>query len=147
MLNRDKLQSLWADMWAEGNWVPSFPDSLAGLTAEQASCSPRPGAHSIWQEVVHVTFWRRVTLRRMAGGDAPSDQEIERDEFAVPEQPTEADWAAAMAALKQTQDEIAAAIQDPATDLQRVPYHLIHDAYHLGRITQLRAMEGTAPKF
>ena len=32
-------------------------------------------------------------------------------------------------------------------DISRITYHLIHDAYHLGRITQVRAMQGTAPKF
>ena len=36
----------------------------------------------------------------------------------------------------------AAAIQDEHSDIHRIPYHLIHDAYHLGRITQLRAMRG-----
>lgn len=146
-MEREKLIELWNDMWAEGNWMPSFPDSLAGLTATEAAWSPDPSCHSVWQEVVHVTFWRRVTLRRMAGGEGPSDEDVMRLEFAVPEVTDEAAWTAALSDLKETHDGIAAALQDPERDVERVLYHLIHDAYHLGRITQLRAMRGTPPKF
>jgi hypothetical protein len=53
----------------------------------------------------------------------------------------------AVQALEQTHHAIATAIQDETKDISRIPYHLIHDAYHLGRITQVRVMLGTAPKF
>jgi hypothetical protein len=146
-MDRDQLLELWNDMWKEGNWVPSWPDSLASLSAEAAAWSPDPKCHSIWQEVVHVTFWRRVTLKQIAEGIRPTDEEIERLEFASPESVSEEAWATAVEALKQTQEELAAVIQDETSDIARIPYHLLHDAYHLGRITQLRAMQGTAPKF
>jgi len=61
-MERPNLLELWNDMWKEGNWIPSWPDSLAGLTAEEAAWSPDPNCHSVWQQVVHVTFWRNVTL-------------------------------------------------------------------------------------
>ena len=146
-MDRGELLELWNDMWKEGNWVPSWPDSLAGLSGEAAAWSPDPGCHSIWQEVVHVTYWRCVTLKRMAGGASPDPEEVERLEFARPEVVSEAAWADAVEALKQTQHEIAVVILDETSDITRIPYHLIHDAYHLGRITQVRAMQGTAPKF
>lgn len=134
-------------MWREGNWVPSWPDSLEDLSGKAAAWSPDPDCHSIWQEVVHVTFWRRVTLERMSGGAPPSDEDVERLQFAMPEVVDDTSWAAAVASLKRTHDEIGGAIQDEAKDITRIPYHLIHDAYHLGRITQLRMMQGTEPKF
>lgn len=146
-MDRAQLLALWKDMWLEGNWVPSWPDSLAGVTAQEAVWTPSPTCHCIWQEVVHATFWRRVTLERMAGGEAPGEAEIEAQEFALPAQTSEEAWAAAVAALQQTQEALAAAIEDESKDIARIPYHLIHDAYHLGRITQLRQMQGTAPKF
>ena len=148
-----QLLELWQEMWQEGNWVPSWPDSLAGLTAEQAAWTPDGLlCHSIWQEVVHVIFWREATLRLMAGGDAPTGEDIVAQEFAPPPVVTEQAWAAAVAALKKTQDALAEKIEaapaDPAGhNLERVCYHLIHDPYHLGRITLLRGMQGTAPKF
>ena len=33
---------------------------LAGLTAPQAAARPIPGAHSIWELLLHLTGWRRV---------------------------------------------------------------------------------------
>ena len=140
-------------MWQEGNWVPSWPDSLAGLSAEEAAWIPDAlSCHSIWQEVVHVIFWREATLRLLAGGDPPTGEEIAAQEFAPPPIVTEEAWTKTVAALKQTQDDLAetieAALADPSEqDLEQVRYHLIHDAYHLGRITLLRGMQGTAPKF
>ena len=130
-------------MWKEGNWVPSLPGSLAGLTAEEAAWSPDPRCHSVWQEVVHLIFWRRATLT----GVSPTNEAIAQQEFALPEPASDEAWAATLDALKQTQDELAAVIQNEAKDIDRIPYHLIHDAYHLGRITQLRAMRGTPPQF
>ena len=146
-MDRTELLTLWNDMEQEGNWVPSWTDSLKDLSAQEAAWSPHTGGHCIWQEVVHVTYWRRVTLKRMAGGAAPDEQEIEALEFAMPAQVNEETWAEAVAALQQTQAALSAAIEDEASDLTRIPYHLIHDAYHLGRITHLRMMQGNAPKF
>jgi len=58
-LERTEALQFWNDMWQEGNWFPSIPDSLAGLSAADAAWSPDPKCHSIWQEVVHLTFWRK----------------------------------------------------------------------------------------
>ncbi len=146
-MDRDKLLELWNDMWKEGNWVPSWPDSLNGLTAITAAWKPDPNCHSIWQEVVHVIFWRRVTIERFTGGEAPSSAVIEAQEFAMPADINEENWLAAVNDLKLTQDEIAALIKEENTDIERIPYHLIHDAYHLGRITQIRMEMGTSPAF
>ena len=40
-MDRSELLELWNDMWKEGNWVPSWPDSLAGLNAETAAWTPQ----------------------------------------------------------------------------------------------------------
>ena len=146
-MERAEMLDLWNEQWREGNWVPSGPDSLAGVTAENAAWKPDDRTHSIWQEVVHTIFWRKATLTIMDGGSSPSGEDVERLEFAAPEPPTEETWSATLSELEQTQEAIAAAIQDESKDVTRVPYHILHDAYHLGRITQLRRMQGTEPKF
>jgi len=146
-MDRTQLLELWNDMWQDGNWVPSWPDSLAELTAEQAAWTPDPSCNSVWQEVVHTIFWRQVTLNQWAGLPMPTSDDIERLEFAAPSAVTEEAWAETVRDLERTQDEIASAIQDVSKDLGRVTYHLIHDPYHLGRITQLRKMQGSSPKF
>ncbi len=152
-MNTAQILERWQEMWQEGNWIPSWPDSLKGLTAEQAAWVP--GAfpcHSIWQEVVHVIFWREATLRLMTGGNPPTEGEIEAKEFAPPPVVTKKAWAETVAALKKTQDALAEKIEETlsapdSSGLERVCYHLIHDPYHLGRITLLRGMQGTAPQF
>ena len=78
-MDRDLLLELWNDMWKEGNWVPSWPDTLNTVTAEQAAWKPveDPQCRSIWEETSHVTYWRRVTLNRLTGGDPPTEAEID----------------------------------------------------------------------
>ena len=78
-MDRTEMLELWNDMWKEGNWVPSLPDSLAGLTAEDAAWLPNPSCHSIWQEVTHLIFWRKATISRIAGGPGPSEETVLRD--------------------------------------------------------------------
>ena len=145
-MDRTELLELWNEQMAEGNWVPSWPDSLAGLTVEEALWTPDPPCRCIWQELIHVIFWRGVTLERMAGGEGKREDK-DRLEFALPESPDSAAWKDTLAELQASHDSIAEAIADESKNIERIPYHLIHDAYHLGRITQLRAMQGTAPKF
>ncbi len=146
-MERSEMLELWNDMWKEGNWVPSWPDSLAGLSTDEAIWTPAAGSTCIWQEVVHVTFWRTVTLNQIAGQPQPSSEEVEEQQFAMPTDVSSESWSRAVSELKKTHDVIAAAIQDEGKDMTRIPYHLIHDAYHLGRITHLRVMQGTKPKF
>src|SRR5579871_2664148 len=116
-MERTEMLKLWNDMWKDGNWVPAWPDSLTGLNAEAAAWSPDSKCHSIWQEVVHVIFWRNVTLRRMAGGSAPDEEEIARQEFAMPETASQEVWSATVAELQRTQVDLAAAIQNEASDV------------------------------
>ena len=148
-MNREHLLELWNDQVKEGNWVPSWPDSLKDLDAKSALWKPDANdlSHCIWQEVVHVNYWREVTLEQLVGLPARPEGESERFQFALPETTDEAAWVSTVAELYETHDALAAAIADETKDLARIPYHLIHEAYHLGRITQLRAMQGTAPKF
>jgi hypothetical protein len=134
-MERAEMLEMWSDMAREGNWIPSWPDSLAGLMPEDAAWTPDPKCHSIWQEVVHVTFWRQATLNQIAGGKGPSAEEVEAKEFALPDHLNTESWAASVNELDRTHAEIAAAIQSPDADVSRIRYHLVHDAYHLGRIT------------
>ncbi len=134
-------------MTGEGNWVPSWTDTLANVSPEEALWTPEPPCRCAWEELAHVIYWRQVTLRRMAGGEPPTEEEIEAREFALPTQADEESWKATLAVFQQTHEAIAAVITDESQDIERVPYHVLHDAYHLGRITQLLSMQGSAPKF
>ena len=46
---------------------PSVREVLAGVTAAQAAVKPAPGAHCIWELVMHIGAWISTTRRRLAG--------------------------------------------------------------------------------
>lgn len=144
-MERTILTKLWKDSWDGDVWIAPWAKAVAGLTVEQAAWSPAAGRHSIWQNVVHVTFWRNYTLTVIAGRPKPSDAEVEKRQFAAPERVSLEAWAQTCAALKKSHDEIGAALASPSVSLDRLQYHLMHDAYHLGQIMQLRALQGLQP--
>ena len=54
------------DPWHAG----SIAALLADVTAVEAAARPIPGAHSIWQLVLHMTGWAEEVRLRMAGAPA-----------------------------------------------------------------------------
>ncbi len=143
---KDMLK-LWNESWTEGNWIPSWQDSLSGLSAEAAAANTQPFVHSIWQEVVHVIFWRNATLNHIARKPNFTEEFIRTEEFKEPETIDETAWSVVLTNLKNSHDSIVHAILDENCDVSRIPHHIYHDAYHLGRITLMRQAQGQEPKF
>jgi uncharacterized damage-inducible protein DinB len=122
---------------------------LADVTAEQASARPIPGAHSIWQEVLHAIAWRHVTCRLLRGEAVPNVSDEEN--WPEPQNCDDAAWQQTLDDLGETQRDLQAAI-DGLTDAQLqekacgkpfsiyVLLHGIihHDAYHAGQIAMLK---------
>ena len=46
---------------------PSILELLKGVSAARAAARPIPGAHSIWELVLHIRTWDRVVLARLRG--------------------------------------------------------------------------------
>lgn len=60
----DQLQRAFeGDAWSG----PSVREVLGDVTAEQAARRPIEGAHTIWELVLHIAFWKNVARRRLAG--------------------------------------------------------------------------------
>ncbi len=135
----------WDEAWTEGLWAAPWGKAVEGLTAKQAAWTPGAGRHSIWQIVNHMIFWREYTLRILAGEPKPSPEERERLNFPAPEQVTEEAWKATREKFAKSQWAIRDALSDDKTPLDRVPYHIPHDSYHVGQIMLLRAMQGMPP--
>ncbi len=138
---------------------PTVVALLDGMPARDAAAHVVPGAHSIWELVLHMTGWAREVQARLtgeaagepAGGDWPAVRDV-----------SPAAWAAAVAALVDSHRALAAAVRasddralatpvvdrrDPAagTGLSRyLTLHGLvhHTAYHAGQIALLkRAIE------
>ena len=133
-----------------GAWHgPAVLELLAGVTVAQAYEHPIAGAHSIWELVLHLAAAYRLVLRR-TDGDA---RQLTPDEDwpRVPE-PTEANWRAAVDALRRLNADARRAVA--AFDAARLDQPLVadppysayvqfigltqHDLYHAGQIAILK---------
>jgi uncharacterized damage-inducible protein DinB len=132
---------------------PALSDLLDGVTAEQAAARPVPGAHSIWELVLHATAWAEIARERLVGS-AKADPTPAEDWPTVTDASADA-WREAIERLKEAHRELAAdaARMDDSTLIGRVPgkdhsvlvmMHGIveHDAYHGGQIAILKRALG-----
>lgn len=140
-MDRALIVKMWNEAWESGLWAAAWSKSVDGLTAAQATWQPGPGRHSIWQIVEHLIFWRGVVLKRAAGGDGPTEAEVAAGNFPQPTIASEAAWADLCQRFAASQRAVAMGIES-GSDLDRFPYLTAHDAYHMGQINYLRAMQG-----
>lgn len=133
-----------------GAWSgPSVLEAIAGVSAEQASSHPIPGAHSIWELVLHITTDYTLVLRRMAGDGRP----LTPEEGWPPCPPAKAEnWQRAVEALRRLNQQLRDAVRAfPGERLDEplvpeVPYTAYtqfigvtqHNLYHAGQMSLLK---------
>ena len=94
LLRDDLARAFDGDAW-HGDPLASL---LAGLDAEAAAARPVPGAHSVWEIVLHVASWMETGAARVAARVArPVDDSA--DWPPVPDPADAAAWHAATARL------------------------------------------------
>jgi uncharacterized damage-inducible protein DinB len=134
---------------------PALAANLEGLSAVQAASRPIPGAHSIWEIVLHTTAWA-AEVRRRLGGAAPA--EPAQGDWPAVGIVSEQAWSQARQALRAEHEAVARAVRDFPTsrwhdlvgDERNEPLGtgvtfaamiaglLQHDGYHCGQIGLLR---------
>ena len=147
-MDRATILALWNDSWETGHGYAPWKDALNELTPSQAAWKPGPNRHSVWAHVNHVSFWREYLLAAVRGEPKPSQAEIASQQFDAPADPAHATpqaWSAAKERLSRTQTDVAASLADPRTDPDHFGGLVAHDAYHLGQIMLLRALQGMKP--
>ena len=133
---------------------PSVREVLAGVSAEDAAAHPIPGAHTIWEIVLHLTSGYRLVLRRVRGEHAQLSPEEEWPP--VPEFSSEA-WRKSQHTLDQLNQQLQSAVRTFPVErlLQELGSEYSaytqfcgapqHDLYHAGQIALLkRALRGQA---
>lgn len=143
-MTREALTKLWTDAWNGESWVAPWAKAI-DLTPQQAAWTPAAGRHTIWQVVSHVIFWREYNLDLLAGKPKLPPEEVQRRNFPAPPAITGASWQQARDRLADSHRRIAAALADPSLPQDRLRHFLYHDAYHLGQIMYLRALQGLPP--
>ena len=126
---------------------PSVLEVLAGVSAEDAAAHPIPGAHSIWEIVLHMTGGYALVLGRVRGEDPQLSPEQEWP--LVPEVSSEA-WRESQHTLEQLNRQLQSAVR--AFPAERLSQELgseysayiqflgapQHDLYHAGQIVVLK---------
>lgn len=138
--------------YSGGPWHgPATAGLLEDLSAAEAAARPVPGAHSIWELVLHMTAWHGEVRRRLHGGtpDIP-----EEGDFPEVREVTEAVWQRDLERLDASIDQIldtlsglaeqdldrpGGSISDPGITHRAMVNGLVqHLAYHSGQIALLR---------
>jgi uncharacterized damage-inducible protein DinB len=126
---------------------PSVREVLAGVSADDAAAHPIPGAHSIWEIVLHLTSGYRLVLRRVRGEHAQLSPEEEWPP--VPEPASDA-WHESQHTLDELNQQLQSAVR--AFPAERLSQELgseysafmqfsgtpQHDLYHAGQIVVLK---------
>ena len=124
-------------------------ESLADVTAAQAAAHPIAGAHSIWELVLHAEAWMQETTRALS--EAKYETLKGDADWPPVAAVSDAAWAAARAAIEQSQARLNEAVTGLAEDAlcSTVPgqeftfYGLLHgvaqhNIYHAGQIGLLK---------
>ena len=134
-----------------GAWHgPALLELLADVSAERAAARPIPGAHSIWEIVLHVSAWQNFAAGAVEGGSMPVDLADEANWPPVTEA-SEGAWRAAVAEAGEVNRRLRQALRSlKEEDLERrVPgreydfYFLLHGVvqhglYHAGQVALLK---------
>lgn len=136
---------------------PSVLELLAGVSAAQAASRPIPGAHSIWELVLHIVSDYSLVLRRMAGDGR---QLTPAEDWPECPAPTEENWQHSVQELERLNAKLRDAVLDFPDErldeplVAEVPYTAHtqfigvtqHNCYHAGQIALLkRALAASTP--
>ncbi len=129
---------------------PALNEVLVGVDAQTALLIPTGASHSIWQLVLHATFWQDEARRWLAGNYRPP---AELNDWPAVECATEDAWQAALAELRSSNDalcEVAMKLDDarlPERVHQGAPSVYVtlhgivqHNVYHAGQIALLKKL-------
>ena len=106
------LLSLFDRAYDRRSWHgPNLRGSLRGISAAEAAWRPIGGGHSVWEIAVHAAYWKYIVLRALTGGKRGAFGRRGSNWFALPPDPSEADWKADLALLEATHRTLRGAIR------------------------------------
>ncbi|MFZ0312231.1 MAG: DinB family protein [Candidatus Korobacteraceae bacterium] len=124
---------------------------LDSISVREAAARPIPSAHTIWEIVMHMTFWENVAAQRLAGLRAGLVEELN---FPPMPAPTEENWRRTLdqfrdsnRVFRQALAKLDATKLDQMTAAGKRTFYgeahgiLEHHVYHLGQIVLLKKMQ------
>ena len=142
--------------WAWRSLTDRSEHSSLPERAETAAARPLPGAHSIWELVVHMTAWLEIPRRRIA--ERQAIEAAPEEDWPPCPAATEVNWRKATQELTKLNQELRQAVHAfPEARLDEplasgVPYTAYtqfigvtqHNLYHAGQIAILKRAVRTA---
>jgi uncharacterized damage-inducible protein DinB len=137
-----------------GAWHgPALLEVVASVSAAQASAHPIPGAHSIWELVLHVASSYPLVLRRLGGDGRPLTP---AEDWPPCPEPTEENWRRAVQQVVQLDRELRQRVlafpedrldqplvpEPPYTAYMQFIGITQHNLYHAGQIALLKRALG-----
>jgi uncharacterized damage-inducible protein DinB len=129
---------------------PATLGLVQDLSATDAAKKPIPGAHSIWQLVLHIANWNEIVARRLGGEKVEGKLDTEYD-WPKGAGGEEQAWKDAIERLKRSYEMLHNAITvasdealvQPAVNRKHSNYVMLHGiihhiVYHSGQIGLLR---------
>ena len=141
MLTNHDIAKWWDDCWTSETEMAPWSKAVAGLTHEQAAWKPPGGHHSIWEIVLHISFWREFELRKV-NGEERDEAEIARRNWSEPQEVSETAWDGVVEQLAELQGQVKTGMEESQEKAEELRCLLMHDAYHIGQIMLLRAQQG-----
>lgn len=143
-----KIVDLFRKLQDGDCWIGlNLTQVLKGISAITASRKPYPKGNSCWMLLNHLTYWRKIVIRRLTGETTTPPM----PDFYQPADINEAAWATACLHFAEVSKELITAIQrfDTSRLQQASPvkgqtyYQLLmgclqHDSYHMGQMQLLK---------
>ncbi len=124
---------------------------LDGISAREAAVRPAPAGHTIWEIVMHMTFWETVATARLAGLRAGLVEDLN---FPPMPAATEENWRKTLDQFRTANHNFREALAkldakhlDEFTAAGKRTFYgeahgiLEHHVYHLGQIVLLKKMQ------
>jgi hypothetical protein len=131
--------------------------ALRRVSLDTAVWRPRPGAHNVWELMVHAAYWKYAAWRRLSGAARGSFPVTGSNWFVRPTPRTSRTWSADLHLLDDMHRQLREAVRDVliATPPRRLDRALpggrttrlalitgiaAHDLYHAGQIQLLKKL-------
>ena len=153
---RSTLAHRLNDTWHGSPWYGDSSDRiLGGVGADEAARRLAPGAHTIWEIVLHMIAWTETVAARVRGAGAKSP---DRGDWPAMTDTSPAAWTQVLADLDAARRDLLAVIDGTHEEEMQVhvrnhspPFAdtgisragtiaglIEHDIYHLGQVAQLK---------
>lgn len=148
MAEMERILRHYDEVLSGDAWHGEAVYPMLNVSASVAAARPIPGAHTIWEIVMHMIFWESVVVKRLHGERAGLVEELN---FPVMPAPTEENWRKTLDDFRASNQQFREALGklDPAklealTAAGKRTYSdeahgiIEHHVYHLGQVALLK---------